>query len=39
MWWLFSLVKTRNTKHFPLEAFVVTPREILTILEGKEQPQ
>lgn len=27
---------TGNTRHFPLKAFVVTPREMLTILKGKE---
>ncbi|MBQ9157285.1 MAG: hypothetical protein IJ137_10955 [Eubacterium sp.] len=29
---------TGNIKHFPLKPFVVTPREMLTILENKGRP-
>ena len=29
---------TGNIKHFPLKPFVVTPREMLTILENRGRP-
>ena len=31
----FAYLVTGNTKHFPKEPFVVTPREMLEILDGK----